>query len=405
MATFKYTALDNKGHKQKGTISADTSKSVRSLLREQSLLPIDVTILVKEATGHAIKTQGIDQKISTLQLSLFTEELASLLMAGLELEESLKSVSSATENEKFKYILLGVHSKIIEGYTFAQGLNEFPKAFPKIYRATVQAGEEAGYLGDVLGNLSDYLESQHHIRQRIKQALIYPCILSLVSFGIVVFLLTYVAPKIITIFSESEQALPFATVALIAISDFLVAYGWLLVVFFIAVIFLFKWMMKFENIKYSYDLFLLKLPFIGKTIKTIQTSRFLRALGILTHSHVPILKAISVSANLVTILPIKANLEASMNRVKEGTSIYLSFKNTGYFSPICLQFVASGEKSGNLDKMLTNAAKQQERQVQITLDTILTLFEPLLILLMGCVVLFIVLAILLPMFEISNLIT
>lgn len=404
MPIFEYTAMNNQGKTVKGSLNADTAKLMRQKLRSQGLIPIEVNESVRSKNQVIHKANSLDFKVPLVQLMLFTIEMASLLKAGIEVEECLLSVSQAIENRKLKNIVLGVHSKILEGHSFAASLGDYPKAFPVIYRSTVKAGEEAGHLDDVLEHLAHYLEKQHYIKQKIKQALIYPTLLTVISMGIVVFLLTYVTPKIIGLFQDSEQQLPVATTILIAISEYCQNYGWMTLVGLFCLYLIWKLLRKSETINYHYQKFLLGLPFLGQMIMMIQTSRFMRALSILTRSKVPVLEALKASTNLVDNLPIQSALQKARVHIKEGTNMHLAFKHTRYFSSICLQFIASGEKTGRLEDMLMHASKHQERKVESTLESLLIIFEPLLILLMGGVVLFIVLAILLPMFQLSNLV-
>lgn len=404
MPVYDYKALDEEGKTQRGTIHAETAKNARAKLRTNALIPLDVIELDAGSIKKTSIARGIDKKIPILSLSLFTQELAALLNAGLEVEESINSIAQSIENKKFKNIVMSIHAKILEGYSLSQCLNEYPKAFPKIYRATVEAGEKAGYLGQILSNLSDYLLAQQRVNQKIQQAMIYPSILTVVSLGIIIFLLTFVTPKIIEIFEDGSQALPLSTQILIASSQLIVNYFWYMLSVFVGLILGFCYLMRFHGFKRRVHHFILKIPLFGKLQNQIQLSRFLKALGIMLKARVSILEALTASSNLVSSLPITEKLFDARQNIKEGVSVYLALKQTSYFSPICLQFVASGEKTGNLDEMLLHAANHQEGQIQRTIDMLLTLFEPILILLMGGLVLFIVLATLLPMFQMSNLI-
>lgn len=404
MPMYAYQAVDEKGKSRKGTLSADSAKNARKKLRAQELIPIEIDELEQPSTQKKASTTSLDRKIPVLHLSLFTQELAALLEAGLEVEESINSIAQSLESPKFKNIVLSVHAKIIEGYSLSQALNEFPKAFPKLYRATIEAGEKAGYLASILSHLSEYLQAQQRINQKVQQAMIYPMILTIVSIGIIIFLLTYVTPKIINIFEDSAQTLPMATQILIVISDFIKQYFWWLVVGAIGALVLWVFLMRLTSFRRGVHVFLLKLPLFGRLLNQIQLSRFLKALGIMLKARVSILEALTASANLVSAIPISDTLVIARQQIKEGVSVYHAMKATHYFSPICLQFIASGEKTGNLDEMLLHASIHQEHLIQRTIDMLLTLFEPILILLMGGVVLFIVLATLLPMFQMSNLI-
>ena len=404
MELYQYTAVDQEGRQKKGTLNADSSKMVRSKLRQEGLIPLEVVMLSNHIKKEKVPQSKLDARVNIGDLAVFTRELGALLKAGLELEDSLHSTAQSIENKKLKMIILSIHTKIVEGYSFSAGLNQFPKAFPQVFRASVQAGEEAGFMSNVLSHLADYLEAQQRMRQKIAQILIYPTILSFVALAIVSFLLIYVAPKILTIFEESQTKLPFVTQALMVISDFLASEGWIVLLALIGLIIGFRVLMQKETFKARFQSLVLKVPFIGKMIRLIQTGRFLRTLSILVKARVPILHAVQVSADLVSILPIREKLMVAKDYIKKGSSIYLSLKETGYFAPTSLQFISSGEATGDLEAMLLAAAENLERHIQFTIDTVLTLFEPLLILIMGLVVLFIVLALLLPMFQLSNMV-
>ncbi len=404
MALFEYNALDIGGKEKKGTIQADSEKLARNKLRADGLIPIDIIAITKQLSLTDKKIKHIDRKIPLSELTLFTRELCSLLTAGLEIEHSVASVAQQIEHKQFKEIVEAVHTRILEGFSFSSGLSEFPKAFPHVYIATIKSGEDAGHLAKVLLNLADYLERQEQIRQKVVQAIIYPCILTCMSLSIVAFLLIYVTPKIISIFEETKKGLPLATQILLSISQFLQNYGLLCFLILVALVFGFRKMMKNPVFKERFDRFMLSLPLIGKMIKLIETSRFLRTLAILTQATVPILQSFTVAANLVNSLPIKHEILKARDRIKEGSTINAALKKFSYFSPSSLQFIASGENSGNLEEMLMRSAQNQERHVEYSINTVLALFEPLLIIVMGTLVLFIVLATLLPIFQLSSMV-
>lgn len=401
MELYRYTAIDAHGKTQKGTMKGDTAKMIRVQLRAQGMVPVAVDAIDKKIDK---KSSKLDRRIRLGQLAIFTRELGSLLHAGLELEESLYSSALNCEDKHLAQMLLAIHAKILEGYSFSHGLDQYPKAFPHVYRASVGAGEEAGFVGDVLINLADYLESQQIMRQKIITIMMYPAILSMVAIGIVFFLLIYVAPKILTIFEQSDAALPWVTQVLMVSSDFLAAHGLLILGGIVVFGVLLKlWLSKSANLA-KVQIVLMKIPLLGNLIILVQTGRFLRTLSILARAQVPILKAFSVASELVTVIPIREKIKLAGNQVKEGASIHKALKQTGAFKPTTIQLIASAEASGEIEKMMLHAAENQERQIQFAMDTFLALFEPILILVMGCMVLFIVLAMLLPMFQISQMV-
>lgn len=404
MELFEYHALDTKGNTQKGTLKGDSAKGVRAQLRAEGLTPVKVQAI--HAQAHQVKgaSSSSDVRVRLGDLAIITRELGALLKAGLEVEQSIASVAASCENKRLQTLLEAVHARIMEGFALYQGLNLFPKAFPHVYRASVQAGEEAGYLGEVLSHLATYLENQQKMRQKIAQIMIYPSVLTVVALGIIMFLLIFVAPKILVIYQDTDTQLPWMTLVLIQISDFLAAWWWAgliaIAMFFIAM----RALLKRPYYQRKWHHCLLRLPLLGKLIRLIQTGRFLRTLSLLTRANVPILQAMKVSAELVGMVPIKDTLVQAKEYVKDGATIHRALKGTDYFSSTSLQFIASGEATGDLEAMLMHAAENQERHVQFAMDTFLSLFEPLLILLMGIFVLFIVLAMLLPMFQLSTMV-
>lgn len=404
MALYEYTAIDQFGKKTKGTINADSEKMARSKIRNEGLIPIALSGIAEVQTKRTPSIRNIDRRIKNYELVQLTRELCALVSAGLEIEQSVRTVADQIDNKKLQQIMLSVHERIREGYSLSAGLKNFPKAFPKVYVATIQAGEEAGHLGEVLAHLADYLDRQEQIRQKVVQALIYPALLTFVSLTIVLFLLTYVTPQIINVFAESNKALPLSTTILLSVSLFIKDYGLLILGGIAAIVILFFRLLRIETFRKHVDTFLLRLPLIGKTIKLTETARFLRTLAILSHATVPILQAFGVASELVNSRPIRKEILIAKDRVKEGTSIYTALKQAKYFNASSLQFIASGESSGNLEGMLEQSANNQERHVQFTINAVLTTFEPLLIIFMGAIVLFIVLATLLPIFQLSSMV-
>ncbi|MEM1174717.1 MAG: type II secretion system inner membrane protein GspF [Pseudomonadota bacterium] len=403
MAAFEYVALDKIGKQSKGVIEGDTPKHVRQLLRERSLVPMQVTEVVeKEArkTGNLSLRRGM----SAAELALVTRQLASLSQSGMPLEEALLAVAQQNEQPKAKSILLGVRGKVMEGHSLAEGLAEFPQAFPDLYRATIAAGEQSGHLDLILERLADYTEARHELKQRITNAMIYPMSLVVMSALIVGFMLASVVPRIVTVFENSAAELPGLTKAMIAMSDFL-RDDWLLLLIGIGVaIYGLWWLLQKEGPRRQYHRMLLRLPLTSKLTRGINTARFTRTFSILAGSGVPVLEAMKISAEVVENLPMReAVVEASV-RVREGGSIAKSLETSRLFPPMMIHLVASGEAGGKLEEMLTRSAVGQEREVDGLIATLLGILQPMLIVAMGGIVLTIVLAILLPIFEINNLI-
>ena len=403
MGAFEYVALDNAGKESKGLLEGDTAKQVRQTLRERKLLPVKVTeVAQKESKRQA--SFSLRSSLSAAELSLLTRQLATLIQSGLPLEEALQAIGEQSEKPRTQSIILGVRSRVMEGHTLADGLKDFPHAFPDLYRATVAAGEQSGHLDAVLERLADYTEARQALRQTISNALIYPCVLVVLALGIIGFMLAYVVPKVVSVFANTGQELPALTRGLIAISDFLVGY-WLPLLVAIAILTTGIWrLLKNTGPKQHYHRFLLRLPVIGRLVRGINSARFTRTFSILAGSGVPIIEAMNISAQVVSNLPMRAAVEDAALRVREGGSISKSLGASKLFPPMTIHLISSGEASGKLEDMLSRAASNQEREIDGLVATMLGIMEPALIVGMGAIVLTIVLAILLPIFEINTLI-
>ena len=399
MGAYQYQAINKSGNNAKGVIEADSERHARQLLREQNLIPILVQTLKKSNI-----TKNKD-KISVQDLALFTRQLATLLAAGIPVEESLRGVSEQTEKDKIKKLIIGVRAKVLEGYSLAQALAEYPSVFPELYCATVAAGDQTGKLFEILQKLADYTEGQQQIRQKIQQALIYPALMIIISTTIISFLLTFVVPKIIEVFTTSNQSLPDMTLVLISISSFVKSYGIYTLIIFTLIFLIFIKSLKKPNIRLIWHRTLLKIPIISYLIITINVSRYIHTFAILFAAGVNVLETMKVSASLVTNNVMKSTFETAASRVREGTSISIALKETGYINSMATHLIGSGEKSGEIAMMMERAAIYLDNDLKRLIDTALTLLEPLVILLMGGVVLFIVLATLLPIFSMEQLVT
>jgi general secretion pathway protein F len=399
MPAFNYIAFDNNGKKHAGILEGDSSRQIRQKLREQGFIPAEVNI-VKEAANRQWVTSR-RKRIKVSDLALLTRQMATLLSAGMPIEEVLTATAEQTEKPYVKGIIMGVRARVLEGHTLATGMQTFPRAFSHLYRATVAAGEQSGYLDHILNRLADYMEKQHRMQQKIRQALIYPSLMTIISIAIVVFLLIFVVPKIVGVFSDSTQSLPAVTLTLLAISHFVQYYGIYTLFILIVTGFIFQHLLKKIAFRRSFHFMLLRLPILGNTLKIINSARFSRTFGILFSASVPVLDAMRVGCELISLVPMREAVEVAISRVREGSSIHQALKQTHYFSPMSIHLMASGEKSGQLENMLEKAADAQEYDVASLIDNVLALFEPLMIIIMGMIVLFIVLAVLLPIFQLD----
>jgi len=405
VSAFEYTAVDTSGRERKGTLEGDTARQVRQLLRDQALLPLTVTeVAQQERRQQRAKLGTVRRGVSASDLSLLTRQLATLVQSGLPLDEALQAVGEQTEKPRIRSVILGVRAKVLEGHSLADGLSDFPRVFPEIYRATVAAGEQSGHLDTVLERLSDYTESREQLRSRTLNAMLYPVLLFVVCTSIVFLLLTFVVPKIVKQFENSKAQLPMLTEILITISDFARNWGWLVILCIGAGAWLFNRWLRNPAARQRYHAFLLQLPLIGKVVRGTNTARFSRTLATLTSSAVPVLEALRISGEVVTNLPMRNAVHEAAARVREGAAIGRSLGATKMFPPMMIHLISSGETSGELETMLDRAATNQEREMEAILGTFVGLLGPLMILVMGGFVLLIVLAMLLPIFELNQLI-
>lgn len=405
MGAFEYVALDKAGKESKGLLEGDTPKHVRQMLRDRQLLPVKVTEVAKKEGRKQKSSISLRRGLSAGELALLTRQLATLSQSGLPLEEALLAVSQQNENPRAKSILLGVRSRVMEGHSLADGLAEFPNAFPELYRATVAAGEQSGHLDAVLERLAEFTESRQILQQQVRNALIYPIALVVTAVGIISFMLAYVVPKVVYIFENFDQELPILTRVMIASSDFIRDYWLLLIVAIVAAIVGIKQLLKQENPKRRYHHLLLRLPIISKLTRGINTARFTQTLSILAGSGVPILESLRIASQVVVNLPMREAVEEASHRIREGAMISKSLASSKLFPPMTTHLISSGEASGRLEEMLARAASNQEREVDSLIATLLGIMQPLLVIVMAGIVLLIVLAILLPIFEINNLIS
>lgn len=401
MAAFEYTVLDAKGKQKTGILEADTARQARQQLRDAGETPLEVAAV--EDDSAKVKTGSIRGRIKPADLAIVTRQLATLLESGAPLEEALQMAAQQSENKSVQRVMSAVRSKVTEGHSLASSFRGFPNSFPPLFLATVEAGEKSGHLDAILSRLADYTESRYEMQQKAATAMYYPIALIIMAIAIVSGLLGYVVPKVVQVFQDMGQALPLLTQIILKISDIVTTYGIFLLIAVVLFFMIAKKLLQFPSWRYRYDRFLLKVPLIKGLIRGNNTAGFARTLSILFSSGVPILDALAISAQVVQNLPMKQAVEEATIKVREGGSIAKSLEQSGYFPPMAVYMIASGENSGKLGSMLERAAQQQERETDSTLARLLALFEPVLIVTMGVIVLLIVLAILLPIFELPEL--
>ena len=402
MGAFEYTALDIKGREKTGVLEGDAARQIRQQLRELGLTPLSVEEVQQREARSSKKF--FKTKISATDLSLITRQWATLVRSGMPVEEALRTVAQQSEKSRLKSMVVGIRSRVMEGHSLASALADFPHIFSELYRATIEAGEQSGHLEVVLERLADYTETRQQISQKMSQAMIYPVLLTVVAIAVVIGLLTYVVPKIVQVFDSIGQELPALTRGLIASSEFLSSNGIYLLFGLLFIGVSFTYMMRVESFRKSYHRFLLRLPLVSRMVKSVNSARFARTLSIVASSGVPILDGLRISSQVIANLPMREAVLTAANKVREGASISVALDASKYFPPMTIHLIASGEASGNIENMLERAADSQEREMEALTAGLLGIFEPVLILVMGGIVLLIVLAILLPIFDMNQLV-
>lgn len=404
MAAFEYQALDAAGKTVKGVTTGDHAKQVRGELRAQGLTPLEVKA-VSESAANRSQSKGSPSrriKIGTNDLSILTRQMATLLNSGMTVEETLSAMIKQSEGHKVKSIMSDIRSLVTEGYSLSDAIAMYPRSFPEIYRASISAGEQSGTLDDVLERLADYLETRHSVQRRISMALIYPMFLTLASVSIVVALVAFVVPKVVKVFEDTGQELPVLTQILISTSEFLQSYGVFLLLFLVALAFLCSYIFKMEKPKFWLHSHYLNIFGIKRMSKNINAARMARTLSIMVGSGVPLLASMRASEGVLANVVLQQDLSKAAEEVAQGVSISRALDRSGHFPPLLVQMVASGENSGKLDHMLEKAASATESEMEARISMMVGLFEPIMILVMGLTVLVIVLAILLPIFDLNT---
>ncbi len=400
MPAFAYQALDGAGKTQRGVLQGDTARSVRASLRERGLNPLDVAAV----TDAQQRAGWFHRGLSGAQLALLTRQLATLLKAGLPVDEALSALAEQNDDQRMRALVVSLRSRVMEGASLAAGLADQPDSFPEIYRASIAAGEQSGRLDQVLVRLADYSEARDALNQQVWAALAYPLLLTLVAVAVVTGLLVYVVPQIVGVFTQMHQVLPWPTRALLALSAFVKIWGWLLLILFVVAAIGGRLALRTEQVRYAWHGVLLRLPLVGRLTRAANTARCTRTLALLTASAVPLLDSLNIGAQVMPNLPMRAAVKRAALKVREGGSFSRALGDSGYFPPVALRLIASGERAGELEHMLDEAANHQQRELDRWMTTLTAILGPLVILLVGAMVLFIVLAILLPIFDMNQLV-
>ncbi len=406
MAAFEYQALNQKGKTIKGITSGDHAKQVRAELRSQGLVPLEVKA-VAESVSEGVDKLGLKTrrtKIKRNELSIMTRQMATLLESGMTVEETLGALIKQSEGHRLKTVISDVRSLVTEGYSLSDAIALYPQSFPEIYKASLAAGEQSGTLAKVLDRLADYLEDSQEMQQKVSQAVVYPIFLFVVCGFILVALITMVVPKVVTVYQDTGQELPWLTVLVIQISDFLVANGRLLAVAVLALGLGLRYVFSQATPRFWLHSIFLRTAGIRKMVQNIDSARMSRTLSIMVGSGVPILASMRASEAVMNNVVLQKDLSAAIEEVAQGISIGRALERNGRFPPLLVHMVASGENSGRLDHMLDKAATATENEMQTRISMMVSLLGPLMILIMGMLVFTIVLAILIPIFNLQQMI-
>jgi general secretion pathway protein F len=411
MAAFRFAAADNAGKEQAGVLEADSARAARQALRARGLVPLTVEPVVSEAQRTGL-TISIGRRLSQTELAVITRQLASLLGAALPVADALTVMVEQSEKQSVRELMAAIRTDVLGGASLSKALARHPRQFPDIYRALIAAGEESGKLGSVLSSLADYIEERAKLQQKITLAFVYPIIVTIVALLVVIGLLTYVVPQVVQVFAQTKQALPFLTRAMIALSDFVRNYGWIVAVGIVAIAFIISRMLRVPAARLRWHTRILTLPVLGVLSRSINTARFASTLAILVGSGVPMLRSLQAAGETLTNLAMRGRVMDATQRVREGFSLARALRadgeekragHTRLFPPVLIHLIASGEATGRLPDMLARAADIHAREAERRALFFTSLLEPVLILAMGVVVMLIVLAVLLPIIEINQL--
>ena len=404
MTAYRYKALNPTGKLVKGVIEGDSERQVRGQLRGQDMRPVEVTLANRQTSESNRRASFFQPGIGAADMALLTRQLATLVQSNLPLDECLQATAEQSRKARIKGLLLQVRSRVAEGHTLAYAMGEFPQVFNEMYRAMVNAGEHAGFLGPVLTQLADYTEQRQYTGQKLKMAMIYPFILLGVAITVVVALMVFVVPELVGIFAHTSRELPLLTRGLITTSDFFRNYGLLLLVFLVVAAIAVRQLLRAPARKKRWHAVLVRLPGISRIIIAVDTARFASTLSILMASGVPLLESLRIAGQVLNNLVLRDDSMEVAERVQEGGSLHRALQHSGRFPPMMVHMVASGEASGELETMLERSATNQERELEMTLGAMMALFEPLMVVFMGGMVLTIVLAILLPIFDLNTMV-
>ena len=405
MPAFRYEAADALGQTKKGVVNADNARAARADLRGQGLVPLVVDAITAQVDESGkLRRTGFGDKLSTVELALFTRQMASLLEASLPLEQAFTALLEQAERTYVRDLIASIRAEVMGGASLSDALSHHPRDFADIYRALVASGEHIGQLAGVLSRLADFVERRNALVQKVRLAFTYPAIVTAVAFAIVIFLLTYVVPQIVSVFANTKQQLPFLTIAMLAISGFVRDWGWLVAVLLVLAFVLWRRALRDPAARMRWHRWLLNAPLYGRFERSLNTSRFASTLAITISSGVPILRALQTSRDTLSNVAMREQVEDATASVREGVGLARALSAHPHFPPMLIHMIRAGEVTGELPAMLNRASQMQEQDLERRGLTIAGLLEPVLILAMGVVVLLIVLAVLMPIIEINQLV-
>lgn len=406
MPIFEYRGIDTAGKDVRGIIDADSARLARTKLKKSGVFPTEVHETMAERRGGKpdLSLAHLTKRVRIQDVAVMTRQLATLIGAGLPMVPALTSLSNQIENPNLKKIVGQIRERVKEGSSLSDALRDFPRVFSALYANMVTAGESSGALDIVLLRLADFTENQVKLRNRVTAALIYPILMVVLASAAVVFLMVRVVPKILELFQDWGRALPLPTVILLDITNFLKIYGWVVLIVLVGAFLVSLFYFKSERGRLLFDRLILRVPIFGRLSRIIATTRFSRTLGTLLASGIPLLRAMNIVKNIVNNRVIADAIEDSQESIVEGQSIAAPLARSGVFPPMVTDMIAVGENSGQLEHMLLKVSDAYDNQIETTVSGLTSILEPLLIVIMGGIVLFIVLAVLLPIFEMNQMV-
>ncbi len=399
METFDYSAFDRTGNRLTGSVAASTAREARDILRSRDLTPVDL----KQVKNKQAKETTFGRKVSHRDLTQATRQLAILIDAATPVEEGLKVVALNFEKSPMRSILMDVRSRVMEGSRLSDAMAAHPRTFTDLYSAMVGSGEASGQLGAVLERLSIDLEASQEVRNKIIGAVAYPIILSIVAVIVIILLMVFLVPTLVDQFQTMDQELPPLTRFVIGTSEFIKSYGIFLAIGIGAVIYGIGRLLKNEEMNLRWSAFLLRLPLIGNLVRSINAARFARTMAGLLDSGTPALSSMETSLHTLRNSTMRKAVTEAAVKVREGSPISTSLKQSGTFPPLVIQMVSGGEASGDIGKMFTKSAEYLEGDFNRFTTVFLNILNPMIIILLSFVVLIVIFAMYMPMLQMVSI--